>query len=145
MFRSLLTLTLRCARAQQLALLHRGGDAGQRCRHPHPPFFVRSPLPPPSSPPPPPPPGGRTCAPFTDTVNGQGYDWLLIDTQHGPMDREHMGIMISAVHAGGCKAFVRVGIGDRDGIQCVLPTRSMTATPSPHLLVRVNGLTCGAI
>jgi len=46
-----------------------------------------------------------------------GYDWLLIDTQHGPMDREHMGIMISAVHAGGCKAFVRVGIGDRDGIQ----------------------------
>lgn len=76
---------------------------------------------------------------------GQGYDWLLIDTQHGPMDREHMGIMISAVHAGGCKAFVRVGIGDRDGIQCVAPTRSTTATPSAHFLARGGGLKCGIV
>lgn len=72
----------------------------------------------------------------------QGYDWLLIDTQHGPMDREHMGVMISAVHAGGAKAFVRVGIGDRDGIQCVKATRAMATTLPPRGRTPV-GLTHG--
>ena len=26
-----------------------------------------------------------------------GYDWLLIDTQHGPMDREKLSAMICAI------------------------------------------------
>lgn len=84
-------------------------------------------------------------------LSAQGFDWLLIDTQHGPMDRQNLGVMLNAVHSGavfvyfsqlvpgtfssladtlglirlfflayipgGCKAFVRVGINDRDGIQ----------------------------
>jgi 2-keto-3-deoxy-L-rhamnonate aldolase RhmA len=50
-----------------------------------------------------------------------GYDWILIDTQHGPMDRQNLGQMLCAVHSGGCKAFVRVGVGgDQDGIQQAL-------------------------
>jgi len=50
-----------------------------------------------------------------------GFDWLLIDTQHGPMDRQNLSQMICAVHSGGCKAFVRVGVGgDQDGIQQAL-------------------------
>ena len=61
-----------------------------------------------------------------------GYDWLLIDTQHGPVDREHMGVMINAVHSGGCKAFVRVGIGDRDGIQQCLDQGADGILVRPH-------------
>jgi 2-keto-3-deoxy-L-rhamnonate aldolase RhmA len=30
----------------------------------------------------------------------QGFDWLLIDTQHGPMDRQNLGVMLNAVHSG---------------------------------------------
>lgn len=43
------------------------------------------------------------------TIAGQlshaGYDWLLVDTQHGPMNPETLSHMISAIHNG--KARVR--------------------------------------
>ena len=38
-----------------------------------------------------------------------GYDWLLIDTQHGPMDHEKLSYMLAAVASGGAKSIVRVG------------------------------------
>ena len=50
-----------------------------------------------------------------------GYDWLLIDTQHGPMNRENLAAMLCAVASGGAKSMVRVGgFNDRSGIQQAL-------------------------
>lgn len=53
-----------------------------------------------------------------EQVAGAGYDWLLVDMQHGPMDPEKLGAMLTAIHSGGCKSMVRVaGYHDRGGIQ----------------------------
>ncbi|MBK5292570.1 MAG: hypothetical protein JJE04_12950 [Acidobacteriia bacterium] len=50
-----------------------------------------------------------------------GYDWLLVDTQHGPMDREKLSSMLCAIGGGGAKSMVRVGgYDDRAGIQQAL-------------------------
>jgi 4-hydroxy-2-oxoheptanedioate aldolase len=50
-----------------------------------------------------------------------GYDWLLIDTQHGPMGYEKLSAMLCAVASGGAKSMVRVaGYTDRAGIQQAL-------------------------
>lgn len=50
-----------------------------------------------------------------------GYDWLLVDTQHGPMDREKLSATICAIGSGGAKSMVRVGgYDDRAGIQQAL-------------------------
>ncbi len=50
-----------------------------------------------------------------------GYDWLLVDTQHGPMDREKLSTMLCAISSGGAKSMVRVaGYHDRGGIQQAL-------------------------
>jgi 4-hydroxy-2-oxoheptanedioate aldolase len=50
-----------------------------------------------------------------------GYDWLLIDTQHGPMSFENLSSMLCAVSSGGAKSLVRVaGYHDRTGIQQAL-------------------------
>src|SRR5688572_30866846 len=50
-----------------------------------------------------------------------GYDWLLVDTQHGPMDGERLSAMLCAVSSGGAKSLVRVaGYDDRGGIQQAL-------------------------
>ncbi len=50
-----------------------------------------------------------------------GYDWLLVDTQHGPMDHEKLSAMLCAIGSGGAKSMVRVsGFDDRAGIQQAL-------------------------
>jgi 4-hydroxy-2-oxoheptanedioate aldolase len=50
-----------------------------------------------------------------------GYDWLLVDTQHGPMHYEKLSAMLCAVSNGGAKSMVRVGgYDDRPGIQQAL-------------------------
>jgi 4-hydroxy-2-oxoheptanedioate aldolase len=47
-----------------------------------------------------------------------GYDWLLVDTQHGPMGYETLSAMIAGISHGGAKSLVRVaGYHDRGGIQ----------------------------
>src|SRR3954447_5163628 len=47
-----------------------------------------------------------------------GYDWLLVDTQHGPMSSETLSAMLCAIGSGGAKSLVRVaGYHDRGGIQ----------------------------
>ena len=47
-----------------------------------------------------------------------GYDWLLVDTQHGPMGNEQLSAMLCGVASGGAKSMVRVGgYDDRIGIQ----------------------------
>src|SRR5947207_8867798 len=50
-----------------------------------------------------------------------GYDWLLVDTQHGPMGHETLSAMLAGIAHGGAKSFVRVGqYSDRAGIQQAL-------------------------
>ncbi len=50
-----------------------------------------------------------------------GYDWLLVDMQHGPMGYEKLSAMLSAIQLGGAKSMVRVaGYSDRAGIQQAL-------------------------
>ena len=47
-----------------------------------------------------------------------GYDWLLVDPQHGPMGFETLSTMIGGISSGGAKSLVRVaGAHDRGGIQ----------------------------
>ncbi len=47
-----------------------------------------------------------------------GYDWLLVDSQHGPMGYETLSTMICGISSGGAKSLVRVaGYHDRAGIQ----------------------------
>ena len=47
-----------------------------------------------------------------------GYDWLLVDNQHGPMGYETLSSMIGGVSSGGVISLVRVtGYSDRAGIQ----------------------------
>lgn len=50
-----------------------------------------------------------------------GYDWLLVDMQHGPMTTENLSTMLCAVASGGAKSMVRVAsYDDRAGIQQAL-------------------------
>src|SRR6187399_3378568 len=50
-----------------------------------------------------------------------GYDWLLVDTQHGPMTYEKLSAMLSGISNGGAISMVRVGgYDDRPGIQQAL-------------------------
>lgn len=50
-----------------------------------------------------------------------GYDWLLVDSQHGPMGYEKLSAMLCGVASGGAKSLVRVGgYSDRPGIQQAL-------------------------
>ena len=47
-----------------------------------------------------------------------GYDWLLVDTQHGPMGNESLSGMLAGIANGGAASMVRVGgYTDRAGIQ----------------------------
>ncbi len=47
-----------------------------------------------------------------------GYDWLLVDSQHGPMGYEKLSAMLCGIGNGGAKSLVRVaGYSDRAGIQ----------------------------
>jgi 4-hydroxy-2-oxoheptanedioate aldolase len=49
------------------------------------------------------------------------YDWLLVDTQHGPMDGQNLSAMLCGIASGGAKSMVRVGgYHDRGGIQQAL-------------------------
>ena len=52
-----------------------------------------------------------------------GYDWLLVDTQHGPMGNETLSSMLAGIQNGGAVSMVRVGgYNDRSGIQQALDT-----------------------
>jgi 4-hydroxy-2-oxoheptanedioate aldolase len=56
-----------------------------------------------------------------EQVSHSGYDWLLVDTQHGPMDSLLLGSMLNAISSGNCLSMVRVsGHNDRAGIQQAL-------------------------
>ena len=52
-----------------------------------------------------------------------GYDWLLVDMQHGPMNYEKLSVILAGSANGGAKSLVRVaGYADRQGIQQSLDT-----------------------
>jgi 4-hydroxy-2-oxoheptanedioate aldolase len=53
-----------------------------------------------------------------DQMAHSGYDWLLVDSQHGPIGFETLSAMLGAISNGGAKSLVRVtGYHDRGGIQ----------------------------
>src|SRR6188472_1803873 len=53
-----------------------------------------------------------------DQMAHSGYDWLLVDSQHGPMGFETLSTMLGAISNGGAKSLVRVaGYSDRPCIQ----------------------------
>jgi 4-hydroxy-2-oxoheptanedioate aldolase len=55
---------------------------------------------------------------IAEQLSFSGYDWLLVDTQHGPMNFEKLSAMLSGISNGGAKSLVRVGgYDDRPGIQ----------------------------
>src|SRR6188768_849158 len=57
-------------------------------------------------------------ATVADQMAHSGYDWLLVDSQHGPMGFETLSTMLGAISNGGAKSLVRVaGYHDRGGIQ----------------------------
>ena len=56
-----------------------------------------------------------------DQMAHSGYDWLLVDSQHGPMGFETLSAMLGGISSGGAKSLVRVaGYHDRAGIQQTL-------------------------
>lgn len=56
-----------------------------------------------------------------EQLASSGYDWLLVDTQHGPMGNETLSGMLAGIAIGGAKSLVRVGgYDDRPGIQQAL-------------------------
>jgi 4-hydroxy-2-oxoheptanedioate aldolase len=55
---------------------------------------------------------------IAEQLSHSGYDWLLVDSQHGPMGYERLSAMVSGIANGGAKSLVRVGgYSDRPGIQ----------------------------
>lgn len=58
---------------------------------------------------------------IAEQLSHSGYDWLLVDTQHGPMDSVTLSSMIAAISNGNALSMVRVGgYNDRIGIQQAL-------------------------
>ena len=55
---------------------------------------------------------------IAEQLSHSGYDWLLVDTQHGPMGNETLSGMLAGISSGGAISLVRVGsYADRPGIQ----------------------------
>ena len=55
-----------------------------------------------------------------------GYDWLLVDTQHGPMGYEKLSAMLSGISNGGAKSIVLV---QRDGTETLATFKATEGTP----------------
>jgi 4-hydroxy-2-oxoheptanedioate aldolase len=56
-----------------------------------------------------------------EQLSHSGYDWLLVDTQHGPMNNLTLSAMLSGISNGKALSMVRVGgAHDRIGIQQAL-------------------------
>lgn len=69
-----------------------------------------------------------------EQLSESAYDWLLVDTQHGPFDFQSLSNMISAINKGKALSIVRVGgFEDRYGIQ-----QSLDAGANGILIPYVN-------
>ncbi len=56
-----------------------------------------------------------------EQLSHSGYDWLLVDMQHGPMNYMNLSAMLSGINNGKALSMVRVGSpSDREGIQQAL-------------------------
>merc|ERR1712151_1122791 len=65
--------------------------------------------------------GNSSSPTVAEQLSCAGYDWLLIDTQHGSMNPENLSSMLTAVGSGKAKSMVRVGgAHDRNGVQQAL-------------------------
>ncbi|MCV9967345.1 HpcH/HpaI aldolase/citrate lyase family protein [Pararhizobium sp. BT-229] len=61
-----------------------------------------------------------------EVVSGSGYDWLLIDGEHGPNDIPLLSAQIAAVARSGSHPMVRLPIGETWMIKQVLDTGAQT-------------------
>jgi 4-hydroxy-2-oxoheptanedioate aldolase len=58
---------------------------------------------------------------MAEQISYAGYDWLLVDAQHSPVDYVTLGKVLSSISNGGCLSMVRVaGYQDTKGIQQAL-------------------------
>lgn len=62
---------------------------------------------------------------MTDPIVGEiagyaGYDYVWIDAEHGPLDRQEILHHIMAAQGSGCAAFVRVPVTDRNMLKAIL-------------------------
>lgn len=58
---------------------------------------------------------------IAEQLSYAGYDWLLVDTQHSPVDPQNLAAMLAAISNGNALSMVRVGgCHDRAGIQQAL-------------------------
>src|SRR5437899_11095802 len=65
-------------------------------------------------------------ATIAEQLAHSGYDWLLVDTQHGPMGFEKLSAMLSGIASGAAKSLVRVeAYHDRGGIHPALDLGSV--------------------
>jgi 2-keto-3-deoxy-L-rhamnonate aldolase RhmA len=66
-----------------------------------------------------------------EQIAHSGYDWLLVDTQHGPMDHEKLSYTLCGIASGGAKSIVRVGgYDDRPGMQQAKKLARPSVAPS---------------
>lgn len=61
-----------------------------------------------------------------EVVSGSGYDWLLIDGEHGPNDLPLLSAQIQAVSRSGSHPMVRLPVGETWMIKQVLDTGAQT-------------------
>lgn len=53
-----------------------------------------------------------------ELVASYGFDWVMVDAQHSPVNRESLCGLLQAIKLGGAKSFIRVeGFDDNAGIQ----------------------------
>ena len=56
-----------------------------------------------------------------EQLSHSGYDWLLVDSQHGPMGYETLSAMLAGIGQGGAKSLVRVaGYIDGFGVRVAM-------------------------
>ncbi len=61
-----------------------------------------------------------------EVVSGSGYDWLLIDGEHGPNDLPLLSAQIQAVSRSGSHPMVRLPVGETWMIKQILDTGAQT-------------------
>lgn len=55
-----------------------------------------------------------------EALAASGFDWLLIDMEHGPVSLDHAAVMVTAIRAGGAIPFVRPAWNESSHIQRAL-------------------------
>jgi 2-keto-3-deoxy-L-rhamnonate aldolase RhmA len=66
-----------------------------------------------------------------EQLSHSGYDWLLVDTQHGPMGNESLSGMLAGIANGGATSIVRPNSLRRDSGSSASATICITSSRRP--------------